>query len=64
MGFCSSPDYKKNNGLGRIRTGDLRHVKAGDLAFLIAFSNGSAPFSVSTPLEITTRNANAPSCTV
>ena len=42
---------KKNDGLGRIRTGDLRHVKAGDLGLCDAFPVG----------EITTRKASAPS---
>jgi hypothetical protein len=41
----------KNDGLGRIRTGDLRHVKAGDLELSPAFLF----------CEITTRNASAPS---
>ena len=35
----------KINGIGRIRTGDLRHVKAGNSAFLAAFSNFFALFS-------------------
>jgi len=60
----SLADSKKNDGLGRIRTGDLRHVKADDLAFILAFSDSSAPFSVAAPLETTTRKASAPSCTV
>jgi hypothetical protein len=47
------------NGLGRIRTGDLRHVKAGDLALKLAFSCLSGLiFEVD---ETTTRNASAPS---
>ena len=44
----------KTNGLGRIRTGDLRHVKAEDLGVFEAFSVG----------DITVRKANDPSCTV
>ena len=48
-------DCKKNNGLGRIRTGDLRHVKA-------EFLRRSAVFSDVVFLgETTTRNASAPS---
>jgi hypothetical protein len=42
---------QKTNGLGRIRTGDLRHVKTEDLGLSEAFAVG----------EITTRNAKAPS---
>jgi hypothetical protein len=44
-------DCKKNDGIGRIRTGDLRHVKTEDLGFFEAFSVG----------DITVRNANDPS---
>ena len=47
-------DSKKNDGLGRIRTGDLRHVKTEDLGLSEAFSVD----------VITTRKASAPSCTV
>jgi len=43
-------DCKKNDGLGRIRTGDLRHVKTEDLAVFEAFSVG----------DITVRKANDP----
>jgi hypothetical protein len=39
------------SGLGRIRTGDLRHVKTGDSGLSEVFSAG----------ETTTRKANAPS---
>jgi hypothetical protein len=31
-------ECKKNDGLGRIRTGDLRHVKTGGLPLEKAFS--------------------------
>ncbi|MGZ5563126.1 MAG: hypothetical protein ACXWEM_04740 [Halobacteriota archaeon] len=41
---------QKPNGLGRIRTGDLRHVKTEDLAVFEAFSVG----------DITVRKANDP----
>jgi hypothetical protein len=44
-------NWKKNDGLGRIRTGDLRHIKAGDLGVFEAFSMG----------DITVRKANDPS---
>ena len=54
----------EHNGLGRIRTGDLRHVKAGVLALVEQFSDFSALFSVAVPLETTTKKASAPSCTV
>jgi len=58
-------DCKKNDGLGRIRTGDLRHVKAGIFEFILLFEVSSA---LSSPAfsaeETTTRNASAPSCTV
>jgi hypothetical protein len=55
-------DRKKNDGLGRIRTGDLRHVKAGDLALEQAFSDFSAFSSLAAPPDpITTRKASAPS---
>ena len=52
-------DCKKNDGLGRIRTGDLRRVKAEDSALEKAFSRISGLL-----LEVdetTTRNASAPS---
>jgi hypothetical protein len=45
---------QKTNGLGRIRTGDLRRVKAEDFRSSEAFFAG----------EMTTRKANAPSQTV
>jgi len=48
---CSVSDCKKNDGLGRIRTGDLRRVKTEDSGLSKAFSVG----------EMTTRKANAPS---
>jgi hypothetical protein len=44
----------KINGLGRILTGDLRHVKTEDLGLFEAFSVG----------DITVRKANDPSCIV
>jgi len=44
-------DLQKNDGLGRIRTGDLRRVKAEDFRFSKAFSLG----------DTTTRKASAPS---
>ncbi len=47
----SVADCKKNDGLGRIRTGDLRRVKTEDLGLFEAFAVG----------ETTTRKANAPS---
>jgi hypothetical protein len=40
----------KTSGLGRIRTGDLRHVEAGNSELFMAFSLG----------DITTRKASAP----
>jgi hypothetical protein len=43
-------DYKKNDGISLIQTGDLRHVKAGNSGLSDVFFRG----------EITTRNANAP----
>jgi len=43
---CSVSDCKKNDGLGRIRTGDLRRVKTEDLALRVAFSDFSALSSV------------------
>ena len=56
---------QKNDGLGRIRTGDLRHVKAGDLAHEQAFSDLSALFSIAAPPgPTTTRKARTPLCTV
>jgi hypothetical protein len=51
----------QKDGLGRIRTGDLRHVKAGNLAFILTFSDRSALFSDATPSETTMRKASAPS---
>ena len=42
------PIAKKNDGLGRIRTGDLRHVKTEDSEPFAAFSVG----------DMTTRKAN------
>jgi len=60
-----SDNIQKIDGLGRIRTGDLRHVKTGDLAFVLLFSVGTTLFSAALPAEETTiRNASAPSCTV
>ena len=44
-------DWYKNNGLGRIRTGDLRGVKATDSGLLGEFFRGA----------VITRNAKAPS---
>ncbi|MFZ0926333.1 MAG: hypothetical protein WAN56_02775 [Halobacteriota archaeon] len=54
---CSVFDLKKDSGLGRIRTGDLRDVKTGNLALRTASSDWLAPFSVVAP-ETTTRNAS------
>jgi len=54
MDGSSVADCKKNDGLGRIRTGDLRRVKTEVLGLSAAFSLH----------EITTRNASAPSWTV
>jgi len=45
----------ENNGLGRIRTGDLRHVKTEDLALSVAFSDSESEDAM------TTRKASAPS---
>jgi hypothetical protein len=48
-------DSKKKDGIGLIRTGDLRHVKTEDLAI-------SAPFSdAESDGDITTRKAKTPS---
>ena len=58
-------DRKKNDGLGRIRTGDLRHVKTEafklNLSFVDFFTRVSAVLSAD---ETTTRNASAPPCSV
>jgi hypothetical protein len=62
-GFSIS-DCKNNDGLGRIRTGDLRRVKTEDLSFISAFSGRSALFFGIAPVEITTGNASAPSRSV
>ena len=51
MNGSSVADSQKNDGLGRIRTGDLRRVKTEAFGL-------SAAFSV---LDMTTRNASAPS---
>ena len=51
MDGSSVSDCKKNDGLGRIRTGDLRRVKTEDLGVFEAFSSG----------DITMRKARAPS---
>jgi hypothetical protein len=52
----------KNNGLGAIRTPDLRHVKMGNLAFILAFSDLFALFSATFAAdETTTRNESAQS---
>lgn len=62
---CSVRDVPKTYGLGQIRTGDLLHVKAGDSAFLVAFSSFFAPFFATFPVgETTIRKASAPPCTV
>jgi hypothetical protein len=56
---------QKNDGLGRIRTGDLRHVKAGDLARSVAFSWFAGLLSEGVDAdETTTRKASAPLYTV
>jgi len=55
----------ETDGLGRIRTGDLRHVKTDDLGCRMAFSDFSTLIFVAAPAdETTTRKASAPSCTV
>jgi len=59
-----NPDWFLN-WFDRIRTGDLRHVKAGDLALFAAFSDFFALSSAALlEGETTTRKASAPSCTV
>jgi hypothetical protein len=50
MDGSNASDYKKNDGLGRTRTGDLRRVKTEALGVFEAFSVG----------DITVRNANDP----
>jgi len=52
------------NGLGRIRTGDLRRVKAEALAHKPPFSDRSEVFLDTFEVDTMTRNASAPSCTV
>jgi len=52
----------KTDGLGRIRTGDLRHVKTEDFALRAAFSSfSSLLFLAALADETTTRKASAPS---
>ncbi len=51
MDGSSVSDCKKNAGLGRIRTGDLRRVKTEDLGVFEEFILG----------DMTTRKARAPS---
>ena len=48
---CSVANSQNNDGLGRIRTGDLRRVKTEDLGVFEAFSVG----------DITVRKAKDPS---
>jgi hypothetical protein len=52
------------NGLGRIRTGDLRRVKTEALALAPLFLDRSEVFLDTFADDTTTRNASAPSCTV
>ena len=60
---CSLIDQKKQktNGLGRIRTGDLRRVKMEVFESASAFSSCFEGFACG---ETTTRKASAPLCTV
>jgi hypothetical protein len=55
---------QKTNGLGRIRTGDLRRVNTEALAFTPLFLDRSEVFLDTFADDTTTRNASAPSCTV
>jgi len=63
MDAFSVADCKKNDGLGRIRTGDLRRVKTEASGFssevLADFSEWFA--ASAQPGETTTRKASAPS---
>ena len=43
MNGSSEADYKKNDGIGLILTGDPLNVKTEDLRFFKAFSVGVSP---------------------
>jgi hypothetical protein len=59
MNGSNATDWKKDSGLGRILTGDLRRVKTEALALGRAFSCLSA--ALFDAEEMTTRKASAPS---
>ncbi len=56
----SVSDYKKNDQFGRIRTGDLHHVKTGISRVELMCSDCSTVFSLDAlASETTTRNTRA-----
>ena len=61
MNGSNATDWKKDSGLGRILTGDLRRVKTEALAIEQAFSYLSGLLSEGVLVcEVTTRKASAP----